>query len=230
MLFCNLVRVLALASLSFFSACGGGNGSAGTTANAAPVANAGTPQSVVAGALVTLNGSTSSDANGDPLTYNWSLTSKPTGSSATLSSATSALPTFTADIAGTYAASLVVNDGQLNSNIATVSVTAAAVTKAALVANAGLDQFVPAGETVNLSGAASSDANGYTLTYSWALISKPAGSGANLSSSAKVTTSFIADLVGSYVVELTVNNGKSPSVKSTVNIEAIRAGTPSLGS
>jgi hypothetical protein len=90
MLLRNLVRALALASLSFFSACGGG-GSTGTISNKAPVANAGTPQSVVAGSLVTLNGSTSSDANGDALTYNWSLSSKPTGSAAALSSATSAL-------------------------------------------------------------------------------------------------------------------------------------------
>jgi len=229
MLFCNLVRVLALASLSFFSACGGGDGSAGTISNKAPVANAGTPQSVAAGALVTLNGSTSSDANGDALTYSWSLTSKPTGSFAALSSVTSALPAFTADIAGTYVANLVVNDGQLNSNNATVSVTATPA-NAALVANAGFDQFVPAGETVKLSGAASRDANGDTLTYFWTLISKPAGSAANLSTPSKVTTSFMADLVGSYVVELTVNNGKSSSVKSTVNVEAIRAGTPNIGS
>ena len=227
MLLRNLVRVFALASLSLFTACGGGNSSTGTTNNA-PVANAGTPQSVVVDSLVTLNGSASSDANGDALTYNWSLTSKPTGSSSALSKATSALPTFTADIAGIYVASLVVNDGQLNSNIATVSVTAARA-NASLVANAGLDQYVAAGETVKLSGAASQDANGDTLTYLWTLISKPAGSAANLSTPTKVSSSFIADLVGSYVVELTVTNGSLSSVKSTVNIEAIRAGTPSIG-
>ena len=65
-----LLRAFALASLFSLLACGGGGGG-GTTpdipANAAPVANAGTAQNVVAGAAVTLNGSGSSDANGDPL-------------------------------------------------------------------------------------------------------------------------------------------------------------------
>ena len=122
-----LLRAFALASLFSLLACGGGGGG-GTTpdipANAAPVANAGTAQNVVAGAAVTLNGSGSSDANGDPLTYSWSLTSRPAGSTATLAGATTAAPTFGADAAGTYVASLVVNDGKVNSTAATVTVTA----------------------------------------------------------------------------------------------------------
>ena len=91
--------------------------------NAAPVANAGVAQNVVAGSAVTLDGSASSDANGDPLTYAWTLTSKPAGSTAALSSATSAKPTFTANLAGTYVASLIVNDGKVSSTEATVAIT-----------------------------------------------------------------------------------------------------------
>ena len=96
-----------------------------SVANAAPVANAGTAQSVVTGTLVTLDGSGSSDANGDLLTYSWAFTSKPAGSSAILSSATVAKPTFTPDIAGAYVLNLVVNDGTVNSAAATVTITAA---------------------------------------------------------------------------------------------------------
>lgn len=86
--------------------------------NTAPVANAGTAQNVNTGAVVTLDGSGSSDANSDLLTYSWSLTSKPSGSTATLSSATAVKPSFTADIAGTYIFNLVVNDGKVNSSMA----------------------------------------------------------------------------------------------------------------
>ena len=97
--------LIALALCLSLVSCGGGGdgGGGGTTpdipANAAPVANAGTAQNVVAGAIVTLNGSGSSDANGDPLTYSWSLTSRPAGSTATLAGATTAAPTFGADAA-----------------------------------------------------------------------------------------------------------------------------------
>ena len=50
-----------------------------------PVANAGPDQSAAIGALVSLDGSGSSDVDGDPLTFSWSLTTRPPGSSATLS-------------------------------------------------------------------------------------------------------------------------------------------------
>lgn len=85
-----------------------------TKNNAAPVANPGQGQLVAVGAMVTLDGGSSSDPDGDMLTYKWSLT-PPAGSSATLSSTSSKTPSFTADVAGAYAATLVVNDGQVDS-------------------------------------------------------------------------------------------------------------------
>jgi hypothetical protein len=111
-------------SLLALVACGGGGGSNDTPANTAPVANAGINQTVFTGALVLLDGWDSSDADGDYLTYNWVFSSKPAGSTAVLSRTTSASLTFTADIAGVYILSLIVNDGEVNSAPATVTVTA----------------------------------------------------------------------------------------------------------
>lgn len=85
-----------------------------TKNNAAPVANPGQGQLVAVGAMVTLDGAASSDPDGDMLSYKWSLT-PPAGSSATLSSTSSRTPSFTADVAGAYAVTLVVNDGQVDS-------------------------------------------------------------------------------------------------------------------
>ena len=94
-----------------------------TTNNTVPVANAGVDQNITTTSTVTLNGSSSSDADSDLLPYNWSITSKPAGSSATLSSTTTASPTFTADVDGSYVVQLIVNDGKVNSVADTVTVT-----------------------------------------------------------------------------------------------------------
>ncbi len=64
--------------------------------NDAPVADAGANQSVLAGVVVALDGSNSSDVDGDSLTYGWTQTG---GEPVTLSDATAVAPTFTAPIA-----------------------------------------------------------------------------------------------------------------------------------
>jgi hypothetical protein len=145
--------------------------------------------------------------------------SRPAGSGAALSSATVVNPTFTADLAGSYVLNLVVNDGKVNSAPATVTITAS-VANAAPVADAGTPQSVTTGSVVTLDGSASSDANGDPLAYSWAFTSRPAGSGAALSSATVVNPTFTADLAGSYVLNLVVNDGKVNSAPATVTITA----------
>jgi PKD domain len=94
--------------------------------NNAPVSNAGTAQSTIAGKSFKLDGSASSDADGDALTYKWTLANKPATSTATLASPTDAKPEFTADRAGEYVFSLVVNDGKADSEPAMVKVNVGA--------------------------------------------------------------------------------------------------------
>jgi len=186
-------------------------------ANVAPVANAGTNQSVVLG-TITLDGSTSSDSNGDIITYKWSLISKPTSSTAALTGDTTAKPTFVADRAGIYVASLVVNDGKLDSAVVTTTVTAASA-NVAPVANAGTVQSVTLGP-VTLDGSGSTDANGDTLTYSWTLLARPIGSAAALNDITSAKPTFTADLVGVYVASLVVNDGKVSSTIVTTTVTA----------
>lgn len=193
-----------------------------SSANSAPTANAGVAQSVVVGSLVTLDGTASSDSNNDPLSFKWSWGAKPSGSSASLSSSTSAKPTFTADVAGTYVITLTVNDGRVDSTVAAVTVTASAVNSAP-VANAGSNQNVTLGSLVKLDGSLSSDANRDLLTYKWTMVSKPSTSGAVLSSSTSPSPTFTADLAGVYVLSLVVNDGKVDSPVVAVSVTAAAA-------
>lgn len=187
-----------------------------TRPNVAPVANAGPDQAVTPGTLVTLDGSGSSDGDGDALTYAWSITSKPLGSTASLASATAAAPTFTAGLAGTYVLSLVVNDGRVGSAADEVTIVA----NTAPVADAGPDQLVGVGTAVALDGSGSADPDGDALTYAWSITSKPGGSTAALSSAAVATPTFTADLEGAYVLSLTVHDGKVSSAPDEVTIMA----------
>ncbi|MFA9216249.1 MAG: PKD domain-containing protein [Sphingomonadaceae bacterium] len=121
-----LRRTLSLAAALTVSACGGGSST--PAVNQAPLAQAGPAQTVLAGATVTLAGS-GSDPEADVLTYAWSFT-RPAGSAAALQNAHVATPTFVADIAGTYSATLVVNDKLHDSAPASVSITAQVPTAA----------------------------------------------------------------------------------------------------
>jgi hypothetical protein len=86
------------------------------------------------------------------------------------------------------------------------------------VANA---QFSVAGSVVNLSAAGSSDANGDSLQYAWAL-SKPANSSATLSNATAFSPTFVPDVPGLYTATLVVNDGKVSSPQALV---ALTAGT-----
>lgn len=191
-----------------------------TDQNTVPIANAGADQEVNTNTLVSLSATGSYDGDGDPLTYLWTMGSKPVGSSASLANSSALVTTFTADIAGVYTISLIVNDGHNSSLVDTVTVTASFV-NAAPVANGGPDQNIMAGATVSLDGVGSTDANADLLAFSWSMTSKPAGSQAALSGTTSASPSFTADKDGIYIVSLTVNDGTvDSSLPDTVQITA----------
>ena len=87
------------------------------------------------------------------------------------------------------------------------------------IANAGPAQTLPVGSTATLDGSKSSDPNGVAITgILWNFVSKPGGSAATLSNATTYSPSFILDVPGNYVVELTVTDALGLSGSSTVTI------------
>ena len=186
-----------------------------STKNSPPVANAGPNQTTTVTSTVQLDGSGSSDVDGDSLTYKWSFASVPTGSAATLSNPAIVNPTFVVDKKGAYTVQLIVNDGQVDSAPADVTIT---TLNSPPVANAGPDQKINVGQTVQLDGSGSTDVDGDTLTYAWSMLSTPAGSNATISNPTSVKPTFYADLIGTYIVQLVVNDGTVNGAAVTVKI------------
>ena len=89
--------------------------------NQKPISSAGVNQLVRFGSLVKLDGSSSVDPDQKPLplTFHWVQTSGP---ATLLFDSTTAAPSFVPSTKGTYVFSLLVNDGQANSDAASVAV------------------------------------------------------------------------------------------------------------
>lgn len=191
--------------------------------NRAPVSNAGTDQTVHAGNPVTLDGSGSSDPDGGLLAYSWTILSAPPGSAAMLSNSGAVNPTLTADIVGDYAVQLVVADSQGAVGAADTAIIS--TTNSAPVADAGLDQLVFApGSLVQLNGGQSYDLDGDPLAYRWEFATKPVGSNAVISGADGPMPTFIPDVYGEYVIQLTTSDPWAQSVPDyvVVGFENIR--------
>ncbi|MEA1983979.1 MAG: PKD domain-containing protein [Campylobacterota bacterium] len=190
-----------------------------TESNAAPIAVAGYVRPALKFSTVTLDGSASSDADGDTLTYSWNFIAKPSESNATLSNKTVVNPQFYADVPGGYELSLVVNDSIVDSEVDTVLIDVADFNSKP-VADAGEDANVLVDDIVTLDGSGSYDIDYNLLTYSWNMLSRPAGSVAVLSKTDVVNPSFTADAEGTYVFSLRVNDGNITSDYDYVSINA----------
>ena len=168
-----------------------------------PVADVGADQKRVrVGAVVTLDGSGSRDPDGDALRYRWSQTGGPR---VTLSGATTVKPTFKPTKAGKYVFSLVVNDGQVDSEVDEVRVE---VVNRRPLADAGPDRTVTRGAMVTLDGSGSRDLDGDALTYQW---SQTGGPRVRLSGATEVRPTFMPTEPGEYVFSLVVNDGQVDS-------------------
>jgi hypothetical protein len=129
-------------------------------------------------------------------------------------------PQFTLDKAGTYIAQLIVDDGTVNSEPVTITIS---TLNSAPVANAGAAQSGTVGTTITLDGSGSSDVDGDSLIFLWTLSDKPATSTASLSDPSAVQPTFILDKPGNYTAQLIVHDGTVASAPDTITISTLNS-------
>src|SRR5215813_2807042 len=198
--------------------------------NAPPVANAGANQTARRGQLVTLNGMLSSDPEGAPLTFQWTILSQP-GENITLTGPTTATPTFTPQVFGSYAFQLVVNDGQFNSAPSTAAVSVVNVGPTANNVNATTNEDT----AVNIPLTAT-DIDSVSLTFT--IVSGPShgtlnASGGTMSCTnsncpASVTYTPAPNYNGSDSFTFNASDGVSTSNTATVSITVNPVNDPPL--
>jgi hypothetical protein len=188
---------------------------ANSRASAAPVANAGAPQTITLPLnTVTLNGSAST---GNITSYRWQQLSGPTPASIT--TPLTITTTVTGMVQGIYIFQLTVN-GISNSSVQ-ITVNPAPPPP---VANAGAPQTITLPtNSVTLNGSAST---GNITSYIWTQISGP--SPVALTTPTSVSTNATGLIQGSYIFQLALNGGSTSTVTITVNPEPIiaNAGVP----
>lgn len=188
------------------------------TGDKPPVADAGPDQTGFVSEVFVLDATGSYDPDGGSLTYEWSFLAAPSQSTTTLINDTSTGPEFWADRDGVYRVELVVSNG-IQSAVDDVQIVVE-VPNDDPIANAGQDQSVDVGETVQLNGNNSYDPNNDPLSYTWEFVSRPSNSNASLGNAQTPFPQFVADASGPYVIRLTVNDGNAESAPDDVTITA----------
>ncbi|MEO6422796.1 MAG: choice-of-anchor X domain-containing protein, partial [Candidatus Nitrotoga sp.] len=199
-------------------------------ANRTPIAIGGLSQAVPAGSEVTLDGRQSFDLDGDLISFTWTLASVPSGSSASLNSAILVKPVFTADVAGTYVANLIVNDGTDSSVISSVTIQAYSGNtppRAVISGNLELPLGAKPSAVAALNGASSVDPEGNPLSYLWRIVSKPVlSTKAVMQPHNDSNTKLTVNKPGSYIVELIVKDGSLVSAPAQATVTFYTPNTP----
>ncbi|SMG35594.1 REJ domain-containing protein [Marivirga sericea] len=186
--------------------------------NEAPSSDAGDDISIALGEAATLDGSGSTDPENAELSYAWAIVNAPAGSSADVDEPTNTQTTFTPDVDGEYEISLtVIDDGE---NSATDNLLVTVLSNPPMATIGGEDIEVIVGNEVMLDGSGSSDPDNDDLSFSWTFESTPSESSVAISNDDQDMASFTPDVVGDYVVLLTVTDSKTGPVTDQVTITA----------
>nr|WP_139122327.1 glycosyl hydrolase family 18 protein [Veronia pacifica] len=203
---------------------GGGCGDNCPPRNKAPIARAGDDVSVKGPSLVTLDGSSSSDADGEIEKHQWTQTSGPalTITDANTANASVSVPEVQSDTTYVFTLTVIDDKGATSSDSVSITALGEGDTNKAPVANVVAPSMAKSGDTVTLDATGSTDPDGDSLSYDWTV---PAGVDAQFSGG---VVTFVA---GSYSVDtalvfsVSVSDGKlSDSVSATVTVEAVDVG------
>ncbi|HEU4472670.1 MAG TPA: PKD domain-containing protein [Flavisolibacter sp.] len=185
--------------------------------NQLPIAAAGAPQTILLPQTsVTLDGSGSSDPDGVVESYAWTKISGP--ASFSITAAGSSVTSVTNLRTGSYRFRLTVTDNQGGTASSNVDVTVVNPFPNVLPeAKAGADQTIELPtNSVGLSGASSTDADGAIVAYAWRQVSGPSQSLLSASSSANTTAGNL--VLGTYQFELLVTDDSTGVDKDTVQV------------
>src|SRR6266480_2141425 len=191
--------------------------------NLPPVAIASATGTVPEGETALLDGSTSYDPEGDSVTFAWAQLDGPDAGTLTPVTPDNSKMSFVAPDVGAGGGvahfKLTVSDGHIPPSTATVAVNITYVNQPP-TANAGNEQNLSEGDTVNLSGSGS-DPDNNPLTFMWSYVSGPAII-LNVDPSDSSKATFLAPQVlcaGDIVVmKLTVDDGFGGIATQDVNI------------
>jgi len=183
------------------------------SANIAPVASAGSDQTITLPVnSITLSGS-GSDADGTVVSYLWTKLSGP--SSGNITNTSLASTSVTGLVQGVYQFQLKVmdNNGATGTDIIQVAVAAANISP---IANAGSNQTITLPiNSVTLSGSGS-DTDGTVVSSLWTKISGPSSGTINNANSASAIVNNLSE--GVYRFELKVTDDRGATGKDTVQI------------
>ena len=188
-------------------------------------------QKVLAGEIAELGANDVFDPDGDEVSLFWNLESSPEGSQAKIQYPETEFPIIATDKPGKYAISLLVSDRKhsIKSNLFQIQAVEffdrsnralgcvldriffdgfdGLFTNSAPVADVGPDTMGVIGQTIDLDGSLSSDIDLDTLSYSWSLLTAPAGSAALIENDDQMMANLTPDVTGDYVAQLIVNDG-----------------------
>jgi hypothetical protein len=186
--------------------------------NKAPVANAGTDQTIVLPTnSASLSGS-GKDYDGTISSYQWTKISGPSGG--TIKDANSPNTDVTDLIAGVYQFELKVTDNQGATGKSTTQITVNSPANSYPTANSGTDQTITLPtNSVTLSGTGK-DNDGTISSYQWTKISGPSSGSIDNSNSANTTVSNLEEGVYQFELKVTDNDGAAGEDTVQVNVNA----------